>query len=133
MMPPVEKVPELPTKCPFPACRAKLNKEWVLGVTAKILGVVNVVIKCRECQRVYGLTMPVTLVDPFVKALPKDDSGVFKMLADERSGTQITDKESDEFRTALDADGGQGILKAFAVLDEYDALGYYGDDDDDEE
>ena len=129
MIPPIESVPTFPSKCPFPSCRAKLHKEWVLGVMSKFLGMVNAVIRCKSCERVYCFTMPVSAVEPFVGSLPKDMSFPFditKKVAKE----PITEGEIAAFgKKQLGSKETEEIIKAFSVLDEYDALGYYGNKD----
>jgi hypothetical protein len=126
VIPPIESM-SFPTKCPFPSCREKICKEWVLGVMPKFLGMVNAIIRCKGCERVYAFTMPVIAVEPFVDSLPRDESFPFditKMPTDE----PMDDAEvKDVSEGNLSPKKTRAIIDAFAVLDEYDALGYYGD------
>ena len=129
-MPPVEHIKSFPSKCPFPSCRTKLHREWVLGVMPKFLGMVNAVIRCKSCERVFAFTMPVTAVEPFVASLPKDETFPFDITAG-CPKEPISEKEVLTFdrRKPMTADETAAVIKAFAVLDEYDALGYYGHKD----
>ena len=129
MLQPVEGM-TFPSRCPFPSCRANLHQEWVLGVMPKFLGMVNAIIRCRTCERVYAFTMPVTAVEPFVESLPKDEEGFPFGLTRKKPDDTPTTKEIQDFgNKEIGPDETSKIIKAFSVLDEYDALGYYGDTD----
>ena len=128
MLPPIESM-TFPSKCPFPSCRTKLHREWVLGVMPKFLGMVNTVIRCKSCERVYCFTMPVTAVEPFVESLPRDTSFPFDIT---KMGTKepITEGEIRSFdKSSLGPVETRSVIEAFSVLDEYDALGYHGNRD----
>jgi len=132
MMPPVEGQNQFPSKCPFPSCRAKLHQEWVLGVMPKFIGMINVVVRCNSCKRVFALTMPVIAADEFKQSLPNDPDFPIKLKRENRrDGRAPTEAETKEFDRSISEDGGRGMIEAFAVLDEYEALGYYDGDGDD--
>lgn len=138
MIPPIESM-TFPSKCPFPACRAKLHRQWVLGMMPKFLGMVNAIIRCKACERVFAFTMPVTAIEPFIESLPRDESFPFDISA-KRPSEPITEGEITSFgKKTLGPKETKSVIEAFSVLDEYDALGYYGhkdhadvDDDPDE-
>lgn len=133
MMPPVEGQNQFPSKCPFPSCRAKLHREWVLGVMPKFIGMINVVVRCNSCKRVFALTMPVIAADEFKESLPSDPTFPIKVKRERRRGGDIVSpSDVKQFQDSLTGEGAQKMIEAFAILDEYEALGYYdGDDDDD--
>ena len=125
MLPPIESM-TFPSKCPFPSCRTKLHREWVLGVTPKFLGMINAVIRCKNCERVYCFTMPVTAVEPFVQSLPLDKSFPFD-ITKKMPKEEITNEEMAAFeKKQLGPKETKAVIEAFSVLDEYDSLGYYG-------
>ena len=73
--------------------------------------------------------MPIAAVDPFVRSLPKDDSFPFRIMKassnntlDEKDVQMLPDEPIGAKKT-------KEVIDAFAVLDEYDALGYYDKDD----
>lgn len=133
MLPPVEGQNQFPSKCPFPSCRARLHREWVLGVTPKFVGMINVVVRCNSCRRVYQLTMPVIAAEEFKNSLPNDPDFPVKLKkAKRRGGDDISAAEVKQFTESLGGQGAQKMIEAFAVLDEYEALGYYDNDDDDD-
>jgi hypothetical protein len=134
MMPPVEGQNQFPSKCPFPSCRSKLYQEWVLGLTPKFIGMVNVVVRCNSCKRVFALTMPVIAVEEFKESLPSDPDFPVKLKRNrKRGGESITSSDIKDFGDSLEGDGAQKMIEAFAVLDEYDALGYFDNDDEDDD
>jgi len=128
MLPPVENIQGFPGKCPFPGCRAKLYREWVLGVIPKFLGTINTVIRCNNCERVYAFTMPVAAVEPFIASLPLDPKFPFD-ITKRPSKEPISAEEVTSFgRKRILPKDVKHVMEAFAILDEYDALGYYGTD-----
>lgn len=61
-------------KCPKKECRTEIKKEWNIGVLPRLLSMGIIFFKCRKCNSILQVNMPMYIMEKFLDAMPSDPS-----------------------------------------------------------